>query len=70
MGTAAGRRDHKSRGVFIEAFWWFLHRTTGFNVDVNTADFESLCGSVQKLQPFLSTENCPDNMVRSVSRTC
>lgn len=64
MGSEAGRRDHRARGIFIESFWWFLHRTTGFNVEANIADFESLCESVQQSQPFLSTEHCPDNMVR------
>ena len=63
MSTSLGRPQHKQRAVFVESFWWFLHRTTAFGVDVNDDDAEVLFSAVLAHCPELSVLHCPTNMV-------
>ena len=63
MSTSLGRQQHKQRAVFVESFWWFLHRTTAFGVDVNEGDAEVLFSAVLNHCPPLSVLHCPTNMV-------
>ncbi len=64
LSTSLGRQQHKQRAIFVESFWWFLHRTTAFGVDVNEADGEMLFSAVLTHCPKLSVQHCPTNMVR------
>lgn len=63
LSTALGRQQHKQRAVFVESFWWFLHRTTAFGVDAQEADGEKLFSAVLRHCPALSVLHCPANMV-------
>eukprot|EP01032_Pedospumella_encystans_P009838 gene9838-11551_t len=62
LSTSLGRQQHKQRAVFVESFWWFLHRTTAFGVDVNDDDAEVLFSAVLSRCPELSVLHCPTNM--------
>ncbi len=42
-----------TRSMFLESLWWFLHRTTGFNCDMEeecAAEFAALLGLTARQQ--------------------
>jgi hypothetical protein len=49
--------------MFVEALWWFLHRTSAFSVEVRAEDLAVLHGALETLQPWLCPASCPDNTV-------
>jgi hypothetical protein len=67
LSTPLGAAEHSSRGMFVEALWWFLHRTSAFSVEVRADDLAVLHGALEALQPWLCPASCPDNTVRKSS---
>jgi hypothetical protein len=52
-----------SRALFLEAFWWFLYRSSGFAVSVPAASMTLLLNAIQLHQPWISVHQCPPSMV-------
>jgi len=67
MSSELGKEATHARAIFLESLWWFLHRTSGFTLDVNSPPslkeaFDGFSVAVSETQS-IDSSLCPQNMV-------